>query len=200
MMVILWIVAGATLGLLAEPLAVRFLRGRERRTLKYGRWGAAFAGGVALPCLYHADSYRFPLHAVLFFLLLLITLTDLMAMLIPDLALAVFSVPIILLRMWIPLEGGLPASLTGAVAAFGMMAVLAILSKGKIGGGDVKLYGLLGFFFGTGDVMVNLFLACIFALAGTFILLTLKKQQRSESIPFGPYIALSGTVMLLWQG
>ncbi|GIP41190.1 hypothetical protein J31TS4_44700 [Paenibacillus sp. J31TS4] len=197
MLLLIWAALGAVLGYLLELYAVYALRNREHRPLRGSRLLAILAMAIAVPLLYRAAPGLFLPNLVLLCLLTVVTLTDLMAMLILNRTLAVFAVPLILLRLWYPLEGGLLASVAGGALAFALMAAMAVLSRGQVGGGDVKLYALLGFYMGTEAVLVNLFLASVLALTGTLLLLALRKKKRSDPVSFGPYIALAGALMLL---
>lgn len=62
--------------------------------------------------------------------------------------------------------------------------------KGKVGlgGGDIKLWGVLGVLLGPFGIMENIFLSC---LVGSFVglgLILLKKYDSENGIAFGPFI------------
>jgi leader peptidase (prepilin peptidase) / N-methyltransferase len=73
--------------------------------------------------------------------------------------------------------------------------------KGKdaIGMGDAKLLGALGACLGWQALAHILFIAAITGLVGGYIWLTMRNKSMSEAFPFGPYIALSGIIMVLWK-
>lgn len=71
------------------------------------------------------------------------------------------------------------------------------LSKGGIGGGDVKLLAAMGFVLGAYVVFTTLIIAlvgcCVFAIAVT----ATKKMTIKQSVPFGPFLYLGYAVMCL---
>lgn len=89
-------------------------------------------------------------------------------------------------------------SLTGGAIGFGILLVLAIIFRGGIGGGDVKLAALIGVATGYPLVFVALLAGII---AGGFIsalLLMFKVKKRGEAVPFGPFLSAAAVVTLLW--
>jgi leader peptidase (prepilin peptidase)/N-methyltransferase len=87
----------------------------------------------------------------------------------------------------------------GAVTGFTLLLVIALISKGGMGMGDVKLYALLGFVLGFKLVLLSFFLSTLFgAVIGGFALI-FKIVKRKQPIPFGPFIA-AGTLMAYYWG
>lgn len=66
-----------------------------------------------------------------------------------------------------------------------------------LGGGDIKLFAILGLLFGIKGVMLNLFTSCLVGSVGTLSLMALGRISKEEPIPFGPYIILIAAVQLL---
>ncbi len=62
--------------------------------------------------------------------------------------------------------------------------------KGQIGlgGGDIKLFAVLGIYLGPIEVMRTLFLSCFLGSLIFLILMGFKKANRKTKIPFGPCI------------
>jgi leader peptidase (prepilin peptidase)/N-methyltransferase len=89
------------------------------------------------------------------------------------------------------------AALGGAIG-FGIFLLIAIVSRGGMGWGDVKLAALIGL--ATGFPLV--FLAIIMgAILGGIVAVALvigKRRKRRETIPFGPFLALAAMITLLW--
>jgi len=73
------------------------------------------------------------------------------------------------------------------------------LVRGKIGlgGGDIKLFGVLGALFGLKGVVLNIFSSCILGSVITICLIILKKTNPDQYIPFGPYILAVALTQLL---
>ncbi|MFD2705175.1 prepilin peptidase [Salibacterium lacus] len=132
-------------------------------------------------------------------LLVIITISDKSAMLIPDKVLLFFLFPIALLR-WTaaPLETWWDP-LAGAALGFCLLLAIAVISKGGMGGGDIKLFALLGLFFGWQQLLLAFFLSVFAgAVLGGAGLLT-GAVKRGVPMPFGPFIA-AGSVMTLFFG
>lgn len=124
------------------------------------------------------------------------TATDIMNMIIPDEILAagiVAGVPFLLLDSF---QGTLWGLLAG-LAAGGFMLAIAVLSRGGMGGGDIKLAAFMGLFLGPKMVGLALFLAFLLGGAVSIALIVSGKKGRKELIPFGPYLALGGILALL---
>jgi len=125
-------------------------------------------------------------------LFMIIFVSDITYMLIPDKILVVFAGIFLLERIFIPLTPWWD-SILGATIAFSLLLLIAIVSKGGMGGGDIKLMALVGFVVGTKVMLLSFFLATLFgAVFGVFGLL-FKIVKRSKPIPFGPFIA-AGTI------
>lgn len=57
-----------------------------------------------------------------------------------------------------------------------------------LGGGDIKLYGILGLYLGPMGITFNIFLSCFLgAIIGVALIVT-NKMDRSKPMAFGPYI------------
>ncbi|MDQ0208009.1 prepilin peptidase [Alkalicoccobacillus murimartini] len=122
-------------------------------------------------------------------LLAIIFVSDMRYMLIPDKVLLFFTVPLILMRVFVaPLTPWWDAWF-GALLGFGLLLLIAIISRGGMGGGDIKLFAVLGLVLGWKMVLLTLFLASTYgAIFGGGALL-LRKVKRKQAIPFGPFIA-----------
>ncbi len=125
-------------------------------------------------------------------LLIIIFVTDITYMLIPDKILAVFAGIFLIERLLIPLSPWWD-SLLGAAIGFTLLLVIAIISKGGMGGGDIKLFALIGFIIGTKAMLLTFFLATLYGALFGIVGLLLKKVKRGKPIPFGPFIA-AGTL------
>jgi leader peptidase (prepilin peptidase) / N-methyltransferase len=91
-----------------------------------------------------------------------------------------------------------PEQLIAGAAAGGFLLLAALARPGGMGGGDVKMAGMLGLFLGR-EVAVALLVAL---LAGTLVGLVVIARRgaaegRKTAIPFGPFLALGGIVGLL---
>ncbi len=93
---------------------------------------------------------------------------------------------------------GLINYLLGAVIGFGVMLAIAVISKGGMGYGDVKLFFFVGMYTGIARTILTLFLA---SLIGSAIGLTMRgmgKLQPRQPFPFGPSIGLAAIFIYLY--
>lgn len=83
--------------------------------------------------------------------------------------------------------------LGGALLGFGgpflvSWAFYKLRGKIGLGGGDIKLWGVLGLFLGPAGVLENIFLSCLLgSLVGIFLIWR-GRYDAEAGIPFGPYI------------
>lgn len=125
-------------------------------------------------------------------LFMIIFVSDISYMLIPDKILLVFAGLFLLERTLVPFTPWWD-SLIGAAVGFALLLFIAVVSKGGMGGGDIKLFALVGFVVGTKVMLLSFFLATIYgAIFGIFGLM-FKLVKRGSPIPFGPFIA-AGTL------
>jgi leader peptidase (prepilin peptidase)/N-methyltransferase len=90
----------------------------------------------------------------------------------------------------------------GMVALAVIYFILAFVSRGGMGMGDVKLAGVLGIYLGWtgwGSLLVGAFAA--FALGGIFgiVLILVRRAKRKSGIPFGPWM-LAGAWLGIFFG
>lgn len=87
----------------------------------------------------------------------------------------------------------------GAVIGAGFFALQYALSRGRwIGGGDIRLGGVLGLSLGWPLVAVCLVLAYFSGSVVAAVLLLTKRKGWSSLLPFGTFLSLAGVVTLVW--
>ena len=74
--------------------------------------------------------------------------------------------------------------------AFVVMFILAIISRGAMGGGDVKLMAALGVWLGLLGVGQTFFYGIIAGGVGAVGMLLFSKKGRKDFFAFGPYLCL----------
>jgi leader peptidase (prepilin peptidase)/N-methyltransferase len=89
------------------------------------------------------------------------------------------------------------AALGGAIG-FVIFLLIALVSRGGMGWGDVKLAALIGLATGFPLVFLAIIMAAILGGIVAVALLIAKKRNRRQTIPFGPFLALAAMVTLLW--
>jgi leader peptidase (prepilin peptidase)/N-methyltransferase len=129
---------------------------------------------------------------------MIIIVSDIHYMLIPDKILIWFAGIFLLERILWPLSPWWD-SLLGAVTGFSLLLLIAVVSKGGMGGGDVKLYALLGLVLGFKLVLLSFFLSTLYGAVIGGLALLLKIVKRRQPIPFGPFIA-AGTLTAYYWG
>lgn len=88
-----------------------------------------------------------------------------------------------------------------AVAALlggGIMLFLAIVSRGGLGGGDIKFVAALGLWLGWKLTLLVLLLSFLAGGVGGAALLLLRLKGRKDFIPFGPFIAAGAFIGMLY--
>ncbi|MGG2107972.1 prepilin peptidase [Lysinibacillus pakistanensis] len=130
-------------------------------------------------------------------LLVIIVVSDFAYMLIPDKVLLFFLPLLFIGRVLSPLTPWWD-SLLGAVVGFGILYSIAVLSKGGMGGGDIKLFFLLGLVLGTINTLLTLFIAAVIGMVVGIIVLKARQQGRKTPIPFGPSIAIAAIVVYFY--
>ncbi|MFC1902618.1 prepilin peptidase [Chloroflexota bacterium] len=95
-------------------------------------------------------------------------------------------------------DPGLVSVLIGGAVGLIIMFLIAIIYRGGIGWGDVKMAGLMGLLTGFPLVLVSLFLAVVSGGLVATILLLLKIKKRNQTMPFGPFLSVGAMVALLW--
>ena len=95
-------------------------------------------------------------------------------------------------------EPGIVQAAIGGGIGLGLFLLVALLSKGGMGWGDVKMAALIGLVTGYPLIFVALVLAIILGGLVAVMLLLFKKKRRKEGIPFGPYLSLATIATLLF--
>ena len=158
----------------------------------------------------HGLSFEALLHYLFMSMCLIIALTDLRTQIIPDritipaivgfFAVSSFRTnsapqPFALSLIAEPWVNLLINSLMGIIACGGFLWLLAELSGGKMGGGDIKFMAAVGAYMGWYTAMMVLLLGSIFGIIVTYTLIMLGKAKKGQLIPFGPYLAAAGIIL-----
>ncbi|WP_066257928.1 prepilin peptidase [Neobacillus drentensis] len=143
-------------------------------------------------------SGEFVVALTLISMFMIIIVSDIHYMLIPDKILIWFAGIFLLERIIWPLSPWWD-SLLGAVTGFTLLLIIALVSKGGMGFGDVKLYALIGLVLGFKLVLLSFFLSTLFGAVIGGVALIFKIVKRRQPIPFGPFIA-AGTLTAYYWG
>ena len=88
--------------------------------------------------------------------------------------------------------------LLGGLLGGGVMLAIAVVTRGGMGGGDIKFFAALGLWFGWQLTLLALFLSFVIGGVGGAVLLLFRLRGRKDFIPFGPFIAAGAFVTLLY--
>lgn len=184
--VVSWVLLGGRCRYCGQPIPASYPLLEAATALA---WAAAYAA--------FGPTWGFVRAALLLTLLLAVTAIDLRHHLIPNrLVLAG-----LVLLLPASLAGRLVAwqdALAGGLACGGLLLATAVLSRGGMGGGDVKLGALLGLVLGWRLGLLALVAAfAVGGLVAVGLLLTGRKGRR-DAIAFGPFLAAGAAVAVFW--
>jgi leader peptidase (prepilin peptidase)/N-methyltransferase len=94
---------------------------------------------------------------------------------------------------------GYKASVIGFLTGGGLFYAVAVLSRGGMGGGDIKMMAMVGSFMGWKGALLTTFLGSLTGAAIGIFLMVFKGKGRKTKIPFGPFLAL-GAIITLFYG
>lgn len=147
--------------------------------------------------LFKGDLLELSIALLFVSLCVIVSVSDLVYMLIPNKVLLFFLPLLIVLRL-ISQPQPLTSYLIGGVAGFGILFLVAVIKPGAMGMGDVKLFGLLGFVIGWQNVLVSLFIASLVGLIAGVSLMLRGKATLKAAIPFGPFLCIGSIVAYFW--
>ena len=198
---------------LVPVLSWLFLRGRcrychEKISIRYPLTelvcGAAFVG-LVLRC---GISFQTLEYMALVVILLAVAMVDLETGFIPDRLLIAGAVNFVLFSILIPIfEGGsilsaLVSGLLGSLAIFAPLFILVlimdrVLGRESMGGGDLKLYFMIGLYFSWKCNLFLVLLSCLTGIAFFLVFRNVRLGEDERAFPFGPAIAAAAYVSLL---
>ena len=126
-------------------------------------------------------------------LIIIVSISDLHNMLIPNQVLLFFGIILGIIRLFIQTSPWWDAY-AGAVLGFGLLYLIAVVSKGGMGGGDIKYFAVLGLFLGVKGILLTLFLAAFVGMLFGLVFMILGKLKRKQPVPFAPFIGLAAWI------
>ena len=91
---------------------------------------------------------------------------------------------------------GFRSSIVGFLTGGGLFYAIAVLSRGGMGGGDIKMMAMVGSFMGWKSVLMTTFFGSLAGAVVGIFLMVLKGKGRKTKIPFGPFLALGALITL----
>ena len=163
------------------------------------------AVGVLFAFLYWYYGLGWELHVVAFYccLFVLLLVIDLEHSILPNkivypgmgvalaVALAAEFVPVVV-------GPGIRSAAIGGGIGLGLLLIPALIYRGGMGWGDVKLAALIGLVTGFPLVLVAMFLGIVSGGLVAAILLLFKLKGRKDAMPFGPFLSLAAMATLFW--
>ncbi|MGI2028809.1 prepilin peptidase [Endozoicomonas acroporae] len=99
----------------------------------------------------------------------------------------------------VTLEQALWGAIAGYLSLWSVYWVFKLVTgKEGMGYGDFKLLAALGAWLGWMKLPLIILLSSLVGTVAAILLIVSKRQERSNPIPFGPYLAIAGFVALVW--
>lgn len=136
--------------------------------------------------------------AILTSILLVLSVIDYYFQIIPD-RVVLFG---IVISMLFHLAFSYPYSILDGSLGFltggGIFFLIAWVTKGAMGGGDIKLMAMLGLWIGVKNILMISVLSFFIGAVVSIALMILKRKGRKDMIPFGPFIAAAAMLVILY--
>jgi leader peptidase (prepilin peptidase)/N-methyltransferase len=134
--------------------------------------------------------------------LVIIIVTDLKERIIPNKVLLLGIIVLALLRIFIhslPLYNYVIAFFVGGGVIL-LISILGslVLRKESMGGGDIKLFALIGLVVGIKLIFLSIFLASLLGTLYGVYLMLIRRYNRDQYIPFAPFIAAGSIMAYMW--
>jgi leader peptidase (prepilin peptidase)/N-methyltransferase len=152
----------------------------------------------------YADSWALPAYLVLAAALVVLSAIDLEHYLLPNrIVYPLAGAMVVLLGVAAfgdDEPGAFVRGLAAGAVAFAVFFVLHLVSPRSMGFGDVKLAFVLGLslgWLGWNEVLLGLFLGFLYGAVVGLVLLALRRRERNEALPFGPFLAAGALTAIL---
>jgi leader peptidase (prepilin peptidase) / N-methyltransferase len=88
-------------------------------------------------------------------------------------------------------------SLFGLLVGGALFYLIAVVSKGGMGGGDIKLIAMIGAFLGWPGALFTIFSGALLGSLVGVTLMLLGKKGRKDKVPFGPFLSCGAILFML---
>lgn len=182
-------------------LSYLLLRGRCRACKEHISFrypSVEFVSGVLYVLLWFKLGFSIPfaVYAALTSTLLTVALIDYDHKIIPN----AVTLPGIIIGLGLSLWA-LPitplASLLGILLGGVFFYLIALVSKGGMGGGDIKLIAMIGAFLGWQGALFTIFSGALLGSLVGVTLMLLGKKGRKDKVPFGPFLSAGAIFFML---
>lgn len=141
-------------------------------------------------------------YSLIFSILIVVSFIDYYHQVIPDSLVVITLIITIMYKVLLFVLYKTPFNLLNSILALlvggGLFLIIALVSKGGMGGGDIKLISVLGFILGFRKSLLNMFLSFIIGAVFSIFLLLLKRKGKKDAIPFGPFINIAFGITLFF--
>jgi leader peptidase (prepilin peptidase)/N-methyltransferase len=178
----------------------RYCKERISPIYPFGESLTALLYGV---CAWHFGINQELIPALVFAsILVMIIVTDIREMLIPNRIVYTGMLIIAAIRLFIhplPLFNYALAFLLGGglLLAISVISTLMLRKEG-MGGGDLKLFALIGLMLGIKLTLLSIFFSSLLGTLFGVGMMVLGRYERGKHIAFGPFIALGSMISYLW--
>jgi leader peptidase (prepilin peptidase)/N-methyltransferase len=93
--------------------------------------------------------------------------------------------------------GQIKSAVLGALTGGGILFIVAVVTRGGLGMGDVKLQAMVGAFLGLRGMLVSLTIGVILGGIIGLILLALRLKGRKDMVPYGPFLITGALIVSL---
>ncbi len=151
--------------------------------------------------MYAFIYYRFGLTSygivacIMFSTLLVISLIDLDEMIIPN-KLVIFI--LIVASIYTIIDKNYLDHIIGFFLVSSILLFIVVVTKGAMGMGDVKLMAVSGLLLGAYNIFLALIVASVVGSIVSITLLALKKINRKNKVPFGPFLSFGIMVAIVF--
>lgn len=144
-------------------------------------------------------------YLVLISLLIIITFIDIDHYIIPDGLIILGSIFAVVFNLIFKIMT-IKESLLGAVICGGGVLALVyliefIVKKEVMGGGDIKLFAMIGLFLGVRNsllaALISVYVGAIFGV-GSILYSKFKNKEYNSMIPYGPFISIASLMVILY--
>lgn len=156
--------------------------------------------GLILFLAYRFDGLSFMLARDLLFysILLIVTFIDIDKRIIPDI-LSLGGLVVGFFIVSLLLDKGWKFSLAGIVVGAGILYFTAlfyelITKREGLGGGDIKLLGMVGAFTGYKGAILTIFIGSVIGTLFGVSLILKEKGDMKTAVPFGPFLAVGAVI------
>lgn len=147
-------------------------------------------------------SAEFVFICIIASILLVISVIDYYHQIIPDSLVVIIFIAAVLYKIALKYTYNIPLNIVdGMIGLLGsglLFILIALVSNGGMGGGDIKLIAVLGFILGWQRTLLSILLSFVIGAIISLFLLLFKKKGRKDAIPFGPFINIAFGITLLW--